>query len=127
MIPSDPHPIIFFDAIGGAGKSMLTWHWLNHHAPKLRPDLAGLLWYSFYERGAQMSDFCRHALAAYRWYWADGEPYVFRYYLNKSRALLEKLNAPIPNLPPYDPSKREPFPWEPAIAKLRAARSEPRP
>jgi hypothetical protein len=42
---------------------MLTWHWLNHHAPKLRPDLAGRLWYSFYERGAQMSDFCRHALA----------------------------------------------------------------
>ncbi len=62
-IPSDPHPIIFFDAIGGTGKSMLTWHWLNHHAPKIRPDLAGRLWYSFYERGAQMSDFCRHALA----------------------------------------------------------------
>ena len=62
-IPSDPHPIIFFDAIGGTGKSMLTWNWLNHHAPKIRPDLAGRLWYSFYERGAQMSDFCRHALA----------------------------------------------------------------
>jgi Domain of unknown function (DUF4062) len=72
-IPADPHPIIFFDAIGGAGKSMLTWHWLNHHAPKLRPDLAGRLWYSFYERGAQMSDFCRHALA----YITGAEPKSF--------------------------------------------------
>ena len=40
-IPSDPHPIIFFDAIGGTGKSMLPWHWLNHHAPKVRPYLVG--------------------------------------------------------------------------------------
>ncbi len=64
-------------------------------------------------------------------HWADGEPYVFRYYLNKSRALLEKLNIPIPNLPPYDPSKREPFPWEPAvhaaIAKLRAQNAHAKP
>jgi hypothetical protein len=68
-----------------------------------------------------------HALAAYKWYWSDGEPYVYRYYLNKSRALLEKLNVPIPNLPPYDPSKRETFPWAPAvhaaIAKLRARKA----
>ncbi len=69
-----------------------------------------------------------HALAAYEHSWADGEPYVKRYYLNKSRALLEKLNVPIPNLPPYDPSNRQPFPWEPAvhaaIAKLRAEKAE---
>ena len=31
----------------------------------------------------------KHALAAYRWAWADGEPYVRRYELNKARALLE--------------------------------------
>jgi hypothetical protein len=69
-----------------------------------------------------------HALAAYKRYWADGEPYVYRYRLNKSRALLEKLNVPIPNLPPYDPSTRQPFPWEPAvhaaIAKFRAEKAE---
>jgi hypothetical protein len=69
-----------------------------------------------------------YALEAYEWAWADGEPYVYRYYLNKSRALLEKLNVPIPDLPPYDPSKREPFPWEPAvhaaIAKLCAEKAK---
>jgi hypothetical protein len=66
----------------------------------------------------------RHALEAYKWAWADGEPYVRRYELNKARALLEKLGAEIPNLPPYDPAKDEKLPWEDevaaAIEKLRA-------
>lgn len=65
-----------------------------------------------------------HALEAYTWAWADGEPYVHRYELNKARALLEKPGAEIPNLPPYDPAKDEKLPWEDdvaaAIEKLRA-------
>jgi hypothetical protein len=65
-----------------------------------------------------------HALAAYQFAWADGEPYVHRYELNKARTLLEKLGAEIPNLPPYDPAKDEKLPWEDdvsaAIEKLRA-------
>lgn len=66
----------------------------------------------------------RHALAAYEWAWADGEPYVNRYELTKTTELLQQMNVPIPNLPPYDPDKDEPFPWEAdvraAIEKLRA-------
>jgi hypothetical protein len=66
----------------------------------------------------------RHALAAYKWAWADGEPYVNRYELTKTTDLLQQLEVPIPNLPPYDPAKDEPFPWEAdvraAIEKLRA-------
>ena len=66
----------------------------------------------------------KHALAAYQWAWADGEPYVHRYELNKARALLENLGAEIPHLPPYDPAKDERLPWEDdvaaAIEKLRA-------
>jgi len=65
-----------------------------------------------------------HALAAYRWAWADGEPYVHRYELTKTTELLQRMNVPIPNLPPYDPAQDEPFPWEAdvraAIEKLRA-------
>jgi hypothetical protein len=65
-----------------------------------------------------------HALAAYRWAWADGEPYVHRYELTKTTELLQQMNVPVPNLPPYDPAKDEPFPWEAdvraAIEKLRA-------
>lgn len=66
----------------------------------------------------------KYALAAYKWAWADGEPYVRRYELDKATELLRELNIPIPDLPPYDPAKDEPFPWEAdvrkAIEKLRA-------
>ena len=58
-----------------------------------------------------------YALAAYTLSWADGEPYVFRYGLTKATELLHELGVPLPNLPPYDPAKDEPFPWE---ADLRA-------
>ena len=65
-----------------------------------------------------------HAFAAHKWAWADGEPYVHRYELTKTTELLQEMNIRIPGLPPYDPAKDEPFPWEPAmraaIAKLRA-------
>ena len=60
----------------------------------------------------------RHALAAYKWAWADGEPYVNRYELTKTTELLDQLYVPIPSLAHYDPAKEEPFPWE---AELRAA------
>ena len=65
-----------------------------------------------------------HALAAYTWAWADGEPYVRRYELTQTTELLQQMNIPIPNLPPYDPAKDEKLPWEDevraAIEKLRA-------
>ncbi|MBV9759398.1 MAG: DUF4062 domain-containing protein [Acidobacteriaceae bacterium] len=60
---ADPHPVLLFEAIGGSGKSMLTWEWTTKHAAQLRADWAGRFWYSFYERGAVMADFCRRALA----------------------------------------------------------------
>lgn len=64
--PADPTNLLLFEAIGGNGKSMLTWEWTNHHALAARPadkPWAGRFWYSFYERGAIMADFCRRAAA----------------------------------------------------------------
>ncbi|MEL7427842.1 MAG: DUF4062 domain-containing protein, partial [Bacteroidota bacterium] len=61
--PADPTNLLLFEAIGGNGKSMLTWEWTTKHATKVRDDWAGIFWYSFYERGAIMADFCRRALA----------------------------------------------------------------
>ncbi len=70
----------------------------------------------------------KHALAAYTWAWADGEPYVNRYELTKTTELLNELKVTIPNLPPYDPAKDVPFPWEAevraAIEKLRAKKAK---
>lgn len=62
---AEQHPVLLYEAIGGSGKSMLTWHWLGSagRVPGVRADWAGRFWYSFYERGAVMADFCRRALA----------------------------------------------------------------
>ena len=60
--PNDSTSILLFEAIGGNGKSMLTWEWTNAHAPGIR-QWAGRFWYSFYERGAIMREFCQYALA----------------------------------------------------------------
>ena len=57
----------------------------------------------------------KYALAAYQRAWHEGEPFVDRNRLNKSRALLEQLGAEIPKLPPYDPAKDEKLPWEDAV------------
>lgn len=58
--------MLLFQAIGGMGKSMLTWHWLKNRADAARADWAGQFWYSFYEQGADLNDFCVHALAYIR-------------------------------------------------------------
>ncbi|MFS8096640.1 DUF4062 domain-containing protein [Lentzea alba] len=61
--PAGQHSVLLFEAIGGSGKSILTWEWATRHALGVRGDWAGRFWYSFYEAGAVMSDFCRRALA----------------------------------------------------------------
>lgn len=64
--PSDSANVLLFEAIGGNGKSMLTWEWTTKHAINARTGhepWAGRFWYSFYEKGAIMRDFCQHALA----------------------------------------------------------------
>ncbi|HWB05569.1 MAG TPA: AAA family ATPase [Verrucomicrobiales bacterium] len=60
---ADQTSLLLFEAIGGNGKSMLTWEWATNHAPRIRDDWSGRFWYSFYEKGAIMADFCRRALA----------------------------------------------------------------
>jgi hypothetical protein len=87
-----------------------------------QPDPFGLaeLWLAMGDREQAKE----YATAAYKWAWADGEPYVQRYWLNKARALLEKLGAAIPKLPRYDAARDGKFPFEDevavAIEKLRA-------
>jgi hypothetical protein len=71
----------------------------------------------------------QHALAAYMWAWADGEPYVYRYELNKARALLEKLGAEIPNLRPTTRPRMKSSPgrmtWPP-LSRNSAPKRNPR-
>ncbi|MBZ0284448.1 MAG: DUF4062 domain-containing protein [Anaerolineae bacterium] len=50
-------------AIGGMGKSALTWKWFNDIAPQEMKPLAGRLWWSFYESDASFENFVIRALA----------------------------------------------------------------
>jgi tetratricopeptide (TPR) repeat protein len=50
-------------AIGGMGKSALTWKWFNDIAPHEMQSLAGRLWWSFYESDASFENFIIRTLA----------------------------------------------------------------
>ncbi|MBK9935685.1 MAG: DUF4062 domain-containing protein [Cytophagaceae bacterium] len=82
---ADTHSLLLFDAIGGSGKSMLTWEWTKSQAQQVRNDWAGIFWYSFYEKGAIMADFCRRALA-----YMTGEP-LEKYDKRKTADIEDKL------------------------------------
>jgi len=56
------------------------------------------------------------ALEAYRYAWSDGDPFVARWPLNKSRALLNQIGTDVPNLPNYDPTKNEKEFWEESVS-----------
>jgi hypothetical protein len=59
----------------------------------------------------------QYALKAYKEASAEGEPYVYRYDLNKAAALLTQLGVEIPQLSPYDPAKDEKLPWEDKVVE----------
>ena len=45
------------------GKSALTWKWFNDIAPQEMKNLAGRMWWSFYESDATFENFVARALA----------------------------------------------------------------
>ncbi|MCB9450850.1 MAG: DUF4062 domain-containing protein [Anaerolineaceae bacterium] len=52
-------PVMVVEAIGGQGKSALTWHWVERN----KGNFDGVVWWSFYTQGTTMTDFLRHTLA----------------------------------------------------------------
>lgn len=61
-----PDPLLVVEGIGGKGKSALTWEWMLTRAAEVSPQLAGRVWWSFYEKGTNLAAFVRHALAYIR-------------------------------------------------------------
>lgn len=51
------------DALGGVGKSALTWRWVHEYYHHRQADFEGLIWWSFDEKEGMPSNFLRHALA----------------------------------------------------------------
>ena len=61
--PANSVRIMSVVAIGGMGKSALTWKWFNDVAPQEMKNLAGRMWWSFYESDATFENFVTRALA----------------------------------------------------------------
>jgi hypothetical protein len=55
------HPLLVLRALGGFGKSALTWHWLTHDVDAKR--WPRVVWWSFYEGGPSFDDFVGETLA----------------------------------------------------------------
>ncbi|MEM7087182.1 MAG: hypothetical protein AAF489_13425 [Bacteroidota bacterium] len=47
----DKEPVYVVEAIGGMGKSSLTWKWLQDEVVDKKNGLAGIIWWSFYQEG----------------------------------------------------------------------------
>jgi len=83
-------PIMVVEALGGMGKSAVTWEWTTQHA-KNRMQPGGIMWWSFYEGGATIDGFIRHALA----YITQQDPDSLKTlsYEERAEKLLQELNA----------------------------------
>jgi tetratricopeptide (TPR) repeat protein len=56
----DTHPLLVVRALGGFGKSALTWHWLLKDV--VERDWPNVVWWSFYEAQAGFDNFLRTTL-----------------------------------------------------------------
>ena len=56
-----PQPLLVLRALGGFGKSALTWHWLLHDV--VEQDWPVVVWWSFYEEQAGFDNFVYKTLA----------------------------------------------------------------
>jgi hypothetical protein len=69
-ITAQPHfrnvRILNVVAIGGMGKSALTWEWFQKIAPQEWPQMQGRVWWSFYESDARFENFVTRTLAYLR-------------------------------------------------------------
>jgi tetratricopeptide (TPR) repeat protein len=54
------HPLLIINALGGFGKSALSWHWLTHDVDSTQ--WQKVLWWSFYEGDASFEHFVEETL-----------------------------------------------------------------
>ena len=60
---TDTHdPMFVYEAIGGMGKSAVTWYWLHEDILKSDSKPDGVIWWSFYEKESRFETFLEKAL-----------------------------------------------------------------
>lgn len=75
-LADDAHPICALIAMGGMGKSALSWYWMQHDVlPNAQPAtasaIAGVMWWSFYEGESSFAKFIDEALK-----YVSGQPKI---------------------------------------------------
>src|SRR5215472_6563192 len=83
--------IFLLIAIGGMGKSALTWHWFNTIVPHRLQGFRRRIWWSFYGMDASFDGFIIRALA-----YVSGKRLIEineMLYADRERLLLEELNS----------------------------------
>jgi len=91
--PLDSVRVMSVVAIGGMGKSALTWKWFNDIAPQEMKNLAGRMWWSFYESDATFENFVTRAQAARK------GPFVSAYHDRAGHRSISFLSALSQNAP----------------------------
>ncbi|MEN6576131.1 MAG: DUF4062 domain-containing protein, partial [Phycisphaerales bacterium] len=59
---ADSQPMLSLVAMGGMGKSALTWFWLHEDLPQEKLQFSGIIWWSLCEREASLESFLVRAL-----------------------------------------------------------------
>ena len=55
-------PMFVYEAIGGMGKSAVTWYWLHEDVLNAKLAVDGVIWWSFYEKESRFETFLEKAL-----------------------------------------------------------------
>ncbi len=63
LVKDKGHPILSLTAIGGMGKSSLSWRWLQEDVIGNGLDIDGVIWWSFYESHANFSAFINEVIS----------------------------------------------------------------
>ncbi len=56
------HPMLALNAIGGMGKTALSWYWIQEDVIKGGLSPHGIIWWSFYDKESSFENFLKHAI-----------------------------------------------------------------
>jgi tetratricopeptide (TPR) repeat protein len=57
------HPMLALNAIGGMGKTALSWYWVQEDVIKGGLSPHGIIWWSFYDKESSFENFLKHAIS----------------------------------------------------------------
>jgi tetratricopeptide (TPR) repeat protein len=61
-LKNDSNPVFIYVALGGMGKSALTWYWLKEDILEKESKTEGVIWWSFYDKEAGFDSFLNHSI-----------------------------------------------------------------